>query len=591
MRCHNGHPLQQKTVSGSFFEFLDKKCRQCGKLLHSGQPRFSCKSCQFHLCGTCARLAATVAPAPAPAAVGVPGYPVPLILGPSAPPATPSQPSCKWGAECYNHDPEHRRKFAHPCLDEAPVGKRTACKYGSKCYQRDKGHLARFAHPGDRNYRMGLVVFPEDQSPEFESMWQLFRFHDPDESGHLSKDEFAMLLKQSRKLVPSPTLDEPEVWKDVSGDHGYVSFRMFTAWASKHLELDLPLGLESSDASSRPCRFRLGGDGERCSCDKFQGTTHRGEEAGSAQLCVCGHKISMHRSDLAMRTMTDFLEETGPAHWTKDMEGLVQVLDPDVLSNLQELMDHTHKSTDNWTRDRGCTLHGVNGPGCSLSCASKNRVPVPKEYRLHSAFRNQNQDLWHNYSLVKTAIGEECHGPSKVKTAQFSVQASARWVEGEPLDASINEWYLFHGSKPEALSKILESNFRLTLAGSGATWKETGKPKGLPLYGFGLYFAECITKADEYAHPVQEGDLLPIEPDAASTLYAVLLCRVIGGRTNLVDTDEIKPDKLRTDVFDGPFHSVFGDRVSTLGKPYKEVVVYDKDQTFPEYLLVYSRKY
>lgn len=23
------------------------------------------------------------------------------------------------------------------------------------------------------------------------------------------------------------------------------------------------------------------------------------------------------------------------------------------------------------------------------------------------------QDLWHNYSLVKTAIGEECHGPSK----------------------------------------------------------------------------------------------------------------------------------------------------------------------------------
>eukprot|EP00435_Cladocopium_sp_Y103_P047510 s492_g14.t1 len=100
VRCPNGHPLQQKTVSGSFFEFLDKKCRQCGRLLHSGHPRFSCKSCQFHLCSTCARLAATVAPGPAPAAVGVPGYPVPVILGPtpSAPPATPSQPSCKWGA-------------------------------------------------------------------------------------------------------------------------------------------------------------------------------------------------------------------------------------------------------------------------------------------------------------------------------------------------------------------------------------------------------------------------------------------------------------------------------------------------------------
>ena len=28
-------------------------------------------------------------------------------------------------------------------------------------------------------------------------------------------------------------------------------------------------------------------------------------------LQVCGHKISMHRSDLAMRTMTDFLEVEG----------------------------------------------------------------------------------------------------------------------------------------------------------------------------------------------------------------------------------------------------------------------------------------
>ena len=38
------------------------------------------------------------------------------------------------------------------------------------------------------------------------------------------------------------------------------------------------------------------------------------------------------------------------------------------------------------------------------------------------------------------------------------------------------------------------SNFRLKLAGTGATWKD-GKEKGLPLYGYGAYFAECVTKA------------------------------------------------------------------------------------------------
>ncbi|CAJ1366245.1 unnamed protein product, partial [Effrenium voratum] len=130
----------------------------------------------------------------------------------------------------------------------------------------------------------------------------------------------------------------------------------------------------------------------------------------------------------------------------------------------------------------------------------------------------------------------------------------------------------------------------LTLAGSGATWKDPGKALGTPLYGFGLYFAERITKADEYAHAIQEGDPLPVS-SGAEDLYAVLLCRVLGGRSNLVTTNEIERDKLRKDVFDGPYHSVFGDRVSSLGKPYKEVVVYDKDQTFPEYLLVYSRVY
>lgn len=33
------------------------------------------------------------------------------------------------------------------------------------------------------------------------------------------------------------------------------------------------------------------------------------------------------------------------------------------------------------------------------------------------------------------------------------------------------------------------------MAGTGATWKDSGASKGTPLYGFGFYFAERITKA------------------------------------------------------------------------------------------------
>lgn len=53
--------------------------------------------------------------------------------------------------------------------------------------------------------------------------------------------------------------------------------------------------------------------------------------------------------------------------------------------------------------------------------------------------------------------------------------------------------------------------------------------------------------------------------------------------------NEINTEELLDDVFDGPYHSVFGDRVKILKKPYREVVVYDKDQLFPEFLILYRR--
>ena len=58
-----------------------------------------------------------------------------------------------------------------------------------------------------------------------------------------------------------------------------------------------------------------------------------------------------------------------------------------------------------------------------------------------------------------------------------------------------NEWRCFHGSSPDRLRGICETNFKPTMAGTGATWKDSGASKGTPLYGFGFYFAERITKA------------------------------------------------------------------------------------------------
>lgn len=259
--------------------------------------------------------------------------------------------------------------------------------------------------------------------------------------------------------------------------------------------------------------------------------------------------------------------------------GFAMVTDKAVLAALQNLLTQTLKTTDNWTRDRGCQLHGRNG--CEWRCAHANKIPVPTSYELIRAERNRNPPLWQTYATTRSAIKQEVLA-SKVPLEKQTPYSVIEIPEEEPLDPSVNEWRLMHGTNVNACKGICGSNFRLKLAGSGATWKDAGAAKGTPLYGYGVYLAESSTKADEYAEKITGG--LPIDEGC----YAMLVCRVVGGLTRVVDTNEFDTDELRRDVLDGPYHSVFGDRVVKLGKPFREIVVHETNQIYPEYILYYK---
>lgn len=498
------------------------------------------------------------------------------------------RPICRHAASCYNRDPEHRKNFYHPGdehgLDTTSTMSQRwrACRYGFKCGRRDPTHLAQFAHPGDRSYRNGLVVFEQGHLPQFETLWQLFIYIDVNESGYLDFSEFRVMHDTIFAMVTKP-LDEPisaeDAWHSAVGTSSskFMNFMQFVEWA-EDLGIGLPVGIDGSGAEgARACRFSSK-HGSRCSCPAFRAVP------GQDLLCLCGHKTSMHRTECAQRKGSDiFSESVRELHWTSGATGLVKIMDEKLLLELQDMLVKTHKTTDNWTRDRGCSLHGVNR--CATHCVMKNRAPVPTEYVLHRAYRNQNADLWAKYSLCRTAISEECR--RDLGEAKFTVRKDIR--SSAPLDSPLelencNEWRLLHGTSLDKAKAICETNFSVHLAGTGATWKDLDKDKGVPLYGFGIYLAERVTKADEYAQEISEGERY-------GGMLALLVCRVVGGRTNVVTSNAIDTEKLRTDVFDGPYHSVLGDRVASLGKPYREVVVYDNHQVFPEFVLIYSRKF
>jgi len=371
---------------------------------------------------------------------------------------------------------------------------------------------------------------------DFSSIWEIFQTYDRTNSGHLSRVDFKRAVGACQRMRSSEdvvTINSEEAWNQSGGANtGFVNFPQFSSWVDK-LGLNIPIG------------FKI---------------------------------------DIA-RTESEFASTIGLARlgWAPDLHGLVEILDPDILASLQGMLTHTHKTTDNWTRDRGCWIHGLNR--CTDACLYRHRQRVPTGYTLVAAFRNQNLQLWNRYCLFRQAVVEECLRDSTVEFEEVDVDTSKpSSLLQDNLDSQCNEWRLFHGSTVENCQTICAYNFSLSHSGKGATWKNPGESKGQPLYGYGIYFAEKITKADEYAREVPEGF-------AEEGLHCVILCRVVGGRCNVVTGNQIEVDQLRKNVFEGPHHSILGDRVSTLGKPYREVIVYEEDQCYPEYMIVYAHRY
>eukprot|EP00930_Biecheleria_cincta_P069444 TRINITY_DN5718_c0_g1_i1.p1 TRINITY_DN5718_c0_g1~~TRINITY_DN5718_c0_g1_i1.p1 ORF type:complete len:624 (-),score=58.48 TRINITY_DN5718_c0_g1_i1:234-2105(-) len=542
------------------------------------------------------------APGPMAYPAGVHGTPgatayspgLPSTSAPVAPVgSTAGTKDCRHGVECCDFSESHRAEFRHP------EGTQLACQYGSKCFRKNLEHLKQFVHPGDRNYRIGMVHFPTRKGkkvrPEFPTLRDLFNYCDPDESGNISREEFQGAwdhlchlppemfgVEEGNRHLETTTCDE--AWLAAAGEErSHLTFVQFAKWASDAM-IVLPVGIDLSEGAPRACRFDYAGK-KRCPCIDFKASAH-------STMCECGHKSSSHFSDVALMSLEEqeTVNKINRAKFGRKgsksfivpfrQPGFTFVTDKAVLAALQDLLTQTLKTTDNWTRDRGCKLHGRNG--CDWRCAFINKCPVPTGYQLIRAERNRNPPLWQTYATTRSAIKQEVM-TSSLPREKYSPLSVRDIPNEEPLDPSVNEWRLMHGTNVDACRAICGSNFRLKLAGTGATWKDAGADKGTPLYGYGVYLAESSTKADEYAESITGG--LPIDEGC----YAMLVCRVTGGLCRLVDTNEFDPNELRRDVLDGPYHSVFGDRVVKLGKPFREIVVHDNNQVFPEFILYYKR--
>jgi len=242
-------------------------------------------------------------------------------------------------------------------------------------------------------------------------------------------------------------------------------------------------------------------------------------------------------------------------------ESMLASVSSEKIAVIQQMLDDTWK--DIITRDRAkCSVAGAGG------------APLAKRLQVLHVQQNCNPKLWSNYVYARNDIAARMGSSPlyNVATSNVTQDLDNASTLG-PLEASVNEFLLFHGTNPSACESICKSDFMVNLAGSHAG----------SLYGKGIYFGENSSKSDEYASDDPSG--------IYAGLYAMLLCRVTCGRVQYTDALHPNVDELvHRCTGTSEYDSVLGDREKARGT-YREFIVYNNDQAYPEYVVIYRREH
>lgn len=464
---------------------------------------------------------------------------------------------------------------------------RPVCREGIKCRaRRDARHLEAWSHPFDLDFRRSCEKKGLQPTPP--TLHLLFGWVDADDSGKISRAELEGALPLLERLQGERLALTEDFWERLDEDgNGAVNFSEFAQWAGPRLSL--PLGVDHLFDQLPPCGiigcpcpgFRLDEraalvemfgekkkkekkskkekkhrrEWEECMCREVDSGPPRIQDR--LDICICGHKKMVHRLGAPRELGSVPL----PKHWSsarpsKEPSSGANIvpLPADHCHLLQRFFDSTYSNV--WTRDR--KRHHPDNPN------------VPRAFRVVRAYRAENLKNWQEYAVRRAELLKD----AKDRTFQlYDVQPSMEWASYthafgiEPLQRACNEWVLFHGTAPPAALAICRSDFRISLAGDS-----TGT-----LYGRGTYFAESITKADEYAK-------------AADGEYAMLLVRALGGRVRYCDEVDPDAEDLTRSCIEGPYDCVLGDRKKCRGT-YREFVFFDTENLYPEYIVIYTRSY
>lgn len=294
-----------------------------------------------------------------------------------------------------------------------------------------------------------------------------------------------------------------------------------------------------------------------------------------------------------------------PPYWatqqaTKDKFTLVKIgkkEDPALFGVLAEFMTNTNTEHLGQGRDVGARWRD-------------------RKYRLElaAAWRIEHHILLDLYAAGKRRVGfdmttlaepqnvQDLWGKCSRGLGKLQTRATARKLYNGPLDASVNEQVLLHGTKPSVLLEILNNGLNERYS-SG-------------LFGSCTYFAEDAGKNDQYVQEdtdyEKDGEicslhkrLYPDPREHPGFVYYIIVCRVCLGfpvrtQDGIVSMDDgsvVFPKhghqrELSSVAHVTPpvtYHSLIAETGEKV-KRFREFILPHGEFIYPEYLLAYHRK-
>ncbi|KAL5012884.1 hypothetical protein ScPMuIL_011435 [Solemya velum] len=241
---------------------------------------------------------------------------------------------------------------------------------------------------------------------------------------------------------------------------------------------------------------------------------------------------------------------------------LVQT-DKSTSEKVKQLVDST------WELDK--VGHGKDAVGLGhtkIKVIKVERIENLDQYEKYAGFRSQLFDKAHKQGIFPKL--------ENIKNSKGFIRTTEEIDKSLTVDLceEINEHYFFHGTKLDRLDAILAQGFDFRMAGDRA------------MFGKAAYFAESSTKADQYADP---------KGQRSDSEKKMILARVCMGEMYVTATPKVfkrAPCAVKTcgkDVCShceqDHFDSVVGDGQWI----FREFIVYERHQSYPEYLITYVR--